>query len=58
MKKRFATGVIFGASAYAIAWAAGAAPLWCWLIGAVVAVAVWFGARALEAASDAIDDLT
>ncbi|MDX3714378.1 hypothetical protein PV733_36735 [Streptomyces europaeiscabiei] len=41
MRKRLGTGLIFGASAYAIAWAAGASPLWCAVVGlAAGAVAV------------------
>jgi len=44
--KRFTTGLLFGASFYAIAWAAGASPLWATGIGSAVAGAVWFGPRA------------
>ncbi|MDX2550175.1 hypothetical protein [Streptomyces stelliscabiei] len=37
MRKRLGTGLIFGASAYAIAWAAGASPLWCAVAGVAAA---------------------
>jgi hypothetical protein len=37
VKKRFGTGLIFGASAYAIAWAAGASALWSTVAGVAAA---------------------
>lgn len=49
---RLVLGVVFGACAYAIAWAAGAAVWLAAVIGGAVACLVWFG----EAAVDAIDD--
>lgn len=35
--KRPVTAVVFGAAAYAIAWAAGASLLWCVVVGLAVA---------------------
>lgn len=35
--KRARTGLIFGAAAYAITWAANASPLWCVVAGLAVA---------------------
>lgn len=54
---RFVLGVVFGACAYAIAWAAGA-PVWlAAVIGVAVAALVWFGEAAIDAIADLIDDL-
>jgi hypothetical protein len=35
--KRFTTGLIFGAAGYAIAWSAGASPLWSVVVGLAAA---------------------
>lgn len=40
--KRFTTGLLLGAAASGIAYAAGASPAWTAVTGAVVAVLVWF----------------
>ena len=41
-----ATGLVFGAAAFAIAWADGATPVWAAVIGSAVAAAVtWFTNR-------------
>lgn len=54
----FTTGLLLGASSAGIAWAAGASPLWTAVIGAGIALVVWFGARAIDWIADLIDDLT
>lgn len=36
--KRLWPGLLFGAAGYAIAWSAGASPLWAAVVGVVVAV--------------------
>jgi hypothetical protein len=41
----FATGLLLGASAAAIAYASGASPLWMAAIGGLVGVVCWLGSR-------------
>lgn len=55
--KRFTTGLLFGASASGIAYAADASPLWTWGIGLAVALVIWFAEKAVEVIEDVIDDL-
>jgi len=52
------TGLLLGASSAGIAWAAGASPLWTAVIGAGIALIVWFGGRAIELIEDVIDAIT
>jgi hypothetical protein len=46
--KRFLLGLLLGACAALIAYVAGADQLWTFLIGAAVAVLVWFGEYLLD----------
>jgi purine-cytosine permease-like protein len=46
---RFTTGLIFGATLSAVAWADGASPLWTVLVGVTVACLIWFGPRLMRA---------
>jgi hypothetical protein len=55
--KHFTAGLLLGASASGIAWAAGASPVSTAVIGGAVALLVWFGGRAVDFIADVIDDL-
>lgn len=55
--KRFTAGLLLGSASSGIAYACGASPLWTGLIGAAVALVVWFGARAVDFIGDVVDDL-
>lgn len=55
---RPALGLVFGACAFAIAWAA-TAPAWlAAVIGVLVACLVWFGSQVLDAIEDFVEWLT
>jgi hypothetical protein len=58
VKTRFLPGLLLGASATGITWAAGASPLWTAVLGAGTALVVWFGPPAVDWIADLIDDLT
>lgn len=55
--KRFTAGLLLGSACSGIAYACGASPLWTGLIGAAVALLVWFGKHAVDFIGDVIDDL-
>jgi hypothetical protein len=58
MSRRFVPGLLMGASASGIAYAARATPVWTVAAGISMALLVWFGPPAIEWIADLIDDLT
>jgi hypothetical protein len=48
MRRHFTAGLFFGATAAAVAYADDASPLGCLVVGALVAIAVWAVAYALD----------
>lgn len=55
--KRFTAGLLLGSTSSGIAYACGATPLWTALIGAAVALVVWFGKHAVDFIGDVLGDL-
>lgn len=52
---RFVSGLVFGGSAFAIAWAATAPPWLAAVIAVILACLVWFGEAAVDLIEDFVD---